>query len=194
MGEQLCESGVGRVSLADTLGVFSPDDPHRYVGLMTATWPEVVFEFHAHNDYGLVNANCLAAVRAGAKGVHTRVNGMGERTGNARLAEVVAALHDHTEFRTGVVESRLSSISQLVATFSGKDIAANTPVVGRDVYTQTAGIHADGDMKGDLYASRLAPDRFGGRRKYAPGKLSGKASPAHNLKSLGIPLPPQDRE
>jgi D-citramalate synthase len=119
---------------------------------------------------------------------------MGERTGNTRLAEVVAALHDHTEYRTGVVEARLSSISQLVATFSGKDIAANTPVVGRDVYTQTAGIHADGDMKGDLYASRLAPDRFGGRRKYALGKLSGKASLDHNLKSLGIALPPEDRE
>ena len=92
-----------------------------------------------------------------------------------------------------MVEARLSSISTLVATFSGKDIAANTPVVGRDVYTQTSGIHADGDMKGDLYASRLAPDRFGGRRKYALGKLSGKASLDHNLKSLGIALPPEDR-
>src|SRR5262249_51896699 len=80
------------------------------------------------------------------------------------------------------------------ATFSGKDVAANTPVVGRDVFTQTAGIHADGDMKGDLYATRLAPDRFGGRRKYALGKLSGKASLDQNLKSLGIALPPEDRE
>lgn len=193
MVEQLIESGVERIYLADTLGVFAPEDTSRYVGLMTATWPGVVFEFHGHNDYGLANANCLAAVGAGARGVHTSVNGMGERSGNTRLAEVVAVLHDHSEYRTGVVESRLSSISSLVATFSGKDIAANTPVVGRDVYTQTAGIHADGDMKGDLYASRLAPDRFGGRRKYALGKLSGKASLDHNLKSLGIELPPEDR-
>ena len=146
MVEQLIESGVERIYLADTLGVFAPEDTSRYVGLMTATWPEVVFEFHGHNDYGLANANCLAAVGAGARGVHTSVNGMGERSGNTRLAEVVAVLHDHTDYRTGVVESRLSSISSLVATFSGKDIAANTPVVGRDVYTQTAGIHADGDM------------------------------------------------
>jgi D-citramalate synthase len=193
MVQQLRESGVERIYLADTLGVFAPDDTSRYVGLMTATWPDTVFEFHGHNDYGLANANCLAAVRAGARGVHTSVNGMGERTGNTRLAEIVATLHDHTEYRTGVVEARLSSISALVATFSGKDVAANTPVVGRDVFTQTAGIHADGDMKGDLYASRLAPDRFGGRRKYALGKLSGKASLDQNLKSLGIALPPEDR-
>ena len=194
MVHQLRESGVERIYLADTLGVFAPDDTARYVGLMTSTWPDTVFEFHGHNDYGLANANCLAAVRAGARGIHTSVNGMGERTGNTRLAEVVAALHDHTDYRTGVVEARLSSISALVATFSGKDIAANTPVVGRDVYTQTAGIHADGDLKGDLYASRLLPDRFGGRRKYALGKLSGKASLDQNLKSLGIALPPEDRE
>src|SRR6266850_1604879 len=191
--ENMAGLGVRRVYLPDTLGTFTPDDTSRYVELMTRTWPEVHFEFHAHGDYGLATANCLAAVRAGARGVHTSVNGMGERAGNTRLAEVVAALHDHTEFRTGVVEARLSSISTLVATFSGKDVAANTPVVGRDVYTQTSGIHADGDMKGDLYASRLAPDRFGQRRKYALGKLSGKASLDHNLKSLGIALPPGDR-
>ena len=176
MVQLLRELRVERIYLADTLGVFAPEDTSRYVGLMTASWPDTVFEFHGHNDYGLANANCLAAVRAGARGVHTSVNGMGERTGNTRLAEIVATLHDHTEFRTGVVEARLSAISNLVATFSGKDVAANTPVVGRDVFTQTAGIHADGDMKGDLYATRLAPDRFGGRRKYALGKLSGKAS------------------
>jgi D-citramalate synthase len=190
----LKQVGVERIYLADTLGVFSPAEVERYVGLMTTTWPDVVFEFHAHNDYGLANANCLAAVSAGAIGIHTSVNGMGERTGNTRLAEIVATLHDHTTYRTGVDESRLSSVSRLVETFSGKDVAANAPIVGRDVYTQTAGIHADGDAKGDLYASRLMPARFGGRRKYALGKLSGKASLDHNLKSLGIVLAPENRE
>jgi (R)-citramalate synthase len=190
----LRELDVARIYLPDTLGVLSPDDTERYVGLMTATWPDVVFEFHAHNDYGLATANCLAAVRAGARGVHTSVNGMGERTGNARLAEVVAALHDHGDYRTGVAESRLTALSKLVETFSGKDVAANCPIVGRDVFTQTAGIHADGDAKGDLYASRLAPGRFGQRRRYALGKLSGKASLDHNLKLLGIALPADDRE
>jgi D-citramalate synthase len=194
MMEQLRELEVERVYLADTLGIFSPDDTARYVGLMTATWPKMVFEFHAHNDYGLATANCLAAVRAGVRGVHTSVNGMGERTGNARLAEAVAAIHDHTAFETGIQESRLAAMSRMVETFTGKDVAANTPIVGRDVFTQTAGIHADGDMKGDLYASRLAPARFGQKRRYALGKLSGKASVDANLKTLGIELAPADRD
>lgn len=193
MVELLASLGVERIFLADTLGIFSPSHVTRYVGLMVSTWPDVTFEFHGHNDYGLATANALAAVHAGAKGVHTSVNGLGERTGNARLAEVVAALHDHTEFRTGIVESRLSALSRLVETFSGKDVSANTPIVGRDVYTQTAGIHADGDAKGDLYANRLLPSRFGERRRYALGKLAGKASLEHNLKGLGIELRAADK-
>jgi D-citramalate synthase len=190
----LRELEVERVYLPDTLGVLAPDDAGRYVGLMTSTWPDLCFEFHGHNDYALATANCLAAVKAGARGVHTSVNGMGERAGNTRLAEVVAALHDHSPFRTGVHEARLAAVSKLVETFSGKDVAANAAIVGRDVFTQTAGIHADGDAKGELYASRLAPARFGRRRSYALGKLSGKASLDHNLKRLGIQLSDSDRE
>jgi D-citramalate synthase len=190
----LRELRVARIYLADTLGQFSPDDVTRFVGLMTATWPAVDFEFHGHNDYGLATANCLAAIRAGARGVHTSVNGMGERAGNTCLAEVVAAIHDHSQARTAIRESRLTAISDMVATFSGKELAANTPIVGRDVYTQTAGIHADGDAKGDLYATRLAPTRFGGARRYALGKMSGKASLDHNLAAMGIELPDADRD
>ena len=184
---------VERIYLPDTLGVLDPEGTARWVGLMTATWPDLHFEFHGHNDYGLATANCLAAVRAGARGVHTSVNGMGERAGNTRLAEVVAALHDRTPFRTGVDEARLVPASRLVETFSGKLVASNAPIVGTDVFTQTGGIHADGDAKGDLYVTELAPERFGRERTYALGKLSGKASLAHNLRALGIELADEER-
>jgi D-citramalate synthase len=194
MVQLLRELRVARVYLPDTLGILEPRSVERYVGLMTETWPQVDFEFHGHNDYSLATANCLAAVRGGARGIHTSVNSMGERAGNTCLAEAVAALHDHTEHRTGIVESGLFAVSRMVETFSGKDVSANAPIVGRDVFTQTAGIHADGDAKGDLYASRLLPARFGRTRRYALGKLSGKASLDHNLAALGIELPDADRD
>jgi D-citramalate synthase len=193
MMQMLGEHRVDRVYLADTLGVLSPKGVERYVGLMTSTWPDVHFEFHSHNDYGLATANCLAAVTAGARGLHTSVNGMGERAGNSRLAEVVAALHDHGPWATGVEESRLVAVSRLVEMFSGKDVGANPPIVGRDVFTHPAGIHADGDAKGELYTTVLAPGRFGRKRRFALGKLSGKASLAQNLQQLGIELNEQDR-
>ena len=192
--ENMSGLGVKRVYLPDTLGILSPDATADYVALMVRTWPDLHFEFHAHNDYGLATANCLAAVKAGARGVHTSVNGMGERSGNTRLAEVTAAIHDHTGLRTRVRENRLTQVSAMVTTFSGKVVADNAPVVGRDVFTQTAGIHADGDVKADLYANRLMPRRFGRRRRYALGKMSGKASRDQNLKVLGIKLLPENHK
>ena len=188
MMRTLAEHGVERVYLADTLGIQAPRDTARAVDLMVASWPDVHFEFHCHNDYGLATANCLAAVEAGARGVHTSVNGLGERAGNTRLAEVVAALHDHGPWKTGVNEKKLVAVSRLVEIATGKEVSANAPIVGADVFTQTAGIHADGDAKGDLYESRLAPARFGRQRQYALGKLSGKASIDQNLAKLGIEL------
>ena len=74
MVQLLAELRVDRIYLPDTLGIFAPDDAARYVSLMTSTWPDLHFEFHAHDDYGLATSNCLAAVKAGARGVHTSVN------------------------------------------------------------------------------------------------------------------------
>jgi D-citramalate synthase len=184
---------VKRVLLPDTLGILSPEDVTRYVGLMVRTWPGLHFDFHGQNDYGVATANSLAAVQAGALGVHTSVNGLGERAGNTHLAEVVAAIHDLSGFRTGVNEGKLATLSDMVAAFSGKPVAGNMPIVGRDVFTHTAGIHADGESKARLYTTRLAARRFGRRSRYALGKLSGKASLDQNLRSLGIRLQPENR-
>ncbi len=192
--QNLAALGVRRVLLPDTLGILSPADVAQYFGLMLRTWPELHFDFHGQNDYGLAVENSLAAVEAGARGVHTSVNGLGERAGNTHLAEVVAAIHDLTPWRTHVDESKLTTISEVVATFSGKVVAANLPIVGRDVFTHTAGVHADGEAKGRLYTTELRARRFGRRASYALGKLAGKASVEQNLRLLGIKLPAASRD
>ncbi len=190
----LAELGVRRVMLPDTLGIMSPTEVERYFGLMVETWPRLHFDFHGQNDYGLATANSLAAVRAGARGLHTSVNGLGERAGNTHLAEVVAAVHDLTDRKSGIDESKLTMASEMVSTFSGKVIGGNMPVVGRDVFTHTAGIHADGESKGSLYTTRLHARRFGRKQRYALGKLAGKASLDQNLRALGIRLQPENRD
>ncbi len=184
---------VSRVMLPDTLGVLYPSQVAQAVSEITQRYPDRHFDFHPHNDYGLGTVNVLEAIRAGAHGVHTTVNCLGERTGNASLAEVVAGIHDHLRMKTTVNEKSLFNLSRTVETFSGKRLAANAPIVGEDVFTQTAGIHADGDKKGGLYESRLMPARFGRDRRYALGKLAGKASVDQNLKTLGITLADEER-
>jgi D-citramalate synthase len=184
---------VKRVLLPDTLGVLTYWETGTYIKELIARYPTTHFDFHAHNDYDLGTANALEAVRNGIHGLHLTVNGMGERAGNAPLASVIAVLNDYQkDVKTSVCEKSLYSVSKLVETFSGFRIPVNKPVVGENVFTQTAGIHADGDKKNNLYFNELMPERFGRERKYALGKTSGKANIENNLAALGIQLSDSD--
>tara|TARA_Y100000310_G_scaffold345709_1_gene468624 strand:- start:28245 stop:29765 length:1521 start_codon:yes stop_codon:yes gene_type:complete len=192
--KKLKEIGINRLMLPDTLGVLDPLQVQKYLVEMKEIYPIEGMDFHAHNDYGLATANVLVAVNEGIIAIHCTVNGLGERTGNAPLAEAVAAINDKTDFKTNIDESALLKVTKFVERVTGKKIPTNKPIVGQDVFTQTAGIHADGDAKGNLYANPLTPERFGRKREYALGKLSGKASLDHNLKELKIDLTPEQKK
>lgn len=189
----LTEQPVRRIMLPDTLGILTPTEVYTFVSEIVNRYPKHHFDFHGHNDYDLGTANVLEALKAGAHGLHLTVNGMGERAGNAPLASAIAVMHDFLpQVRSSVVEKSLYSVSKLVETFSGLRIPANKPIVGENVFTQTAGVHADGDKKNKLYFSDLVPERFGRQRRYALGKTSGKANIENNLQQLGIELSDAD--
>ncbi|MBN2735804.1 MAG: hypothetical protein JXR70_02405 [Spirochaetales bacterium] len=188
MIDTLKNSSIKRFMLPDTLGILDPVATYEHMSKLVQRYPDLHFDYHGHNDYGLATANTLAAVRAGAKGVHCTINGMGERTGNTSLDEVAVGIRDFLNMDIAINEKKLFSVSETVEAFSGKRIPFNKPVVGSNVFTQTAGIHADGDSKGDLYANRLLPERFNRKRHYALGKLSGRSNLDYNLKELGIEL------
>ena len=191
MMDALVESGIKRFLLPDTLGILNPMEVTKYFGQMVERYPNTNFEFHAHNDYDLAVANSLAAVVSGASGLHVTVNGLGERCGNAPLASVQAILKDQLGIETSIREDRLGEISRLVEGYSGIAIAPNQPIVGENVFTQVAGVHADGDNKDKLYCNNLVPERFGRKREYALGKNSGRANIAKNLELLGLELTPE---
>lgn len=185
----LVSQPIERILLPDTLGILSPEETFTYIQEIIEKYPDTHFEFHGHNDYGLSVANVMEALRAGCHGIHLTVNGMGERAGNAPLASCVAAINDFMpEITTRVDEAHLFDLSKTVSSFSGFTIPVNKPVVGANVFTQTAGIHADGDSKHNLYFSDLMPERFERKRKYALGKTSGKSNITKNLEELGLTL------
>jgi D-citramalate synthase len=190
----LKESGISHFMLPDTLGVMSPDEIFSSFSDMCQRYPALQFDFHPHNDYGLATANVMAAVRAGASSVHCTVNCLGERAGNASLAEVAVVLRDKMNMQLSIDETHIVRVSNMVENFSGKRVAANAPIVGSDVFTQTAGIHADGDHKGGLYKSKLSPERFSRTRSYALGKMSGKASLKKNLELLEMDLSEENQK
>ena len=184
-------TSVKRFMLPDTLGIMNPLQVIEYFRKMKKRYPQVHFDFHAHNDYDLAVSNSLAAVLSGANGLHVTVNGLGERCGNAPLSSVQVILKDQFHAVTNIREDRLNDISRLVESYSGIPVAPNQPIIGDNVFTQVAGVHADGDKKDRLYQNELAPERFGRRREYALGKTSGQANIAKNLEELGLELTPE---
>ena len=192
MLEGLRTEKIGRVMLPDTLGILNPTETFNFCSSMISKFPELRFDFHAHNDYDLAIANVDASIRAGIKTIHTTVNGLGERAGNAPLSSVIALLNDQLKLPNSVNERKLSLASRIVENFSGIRVPGNKPIIGENVFTQCSGIHADGDNKDQLYFNDLLPERFGRIRKYALGKTSGKANIAKNLEDIGIRLDPDD--
>jgi (R)-citramalate synthase len=188
MMQGLADQDIEHYMLPDTLGVLTPEMVFASISDMQSRFPQANFDFHPHNDYGLATANSLMAVKAGVRSIHCTINCLGERAGNASLPEVAVALRDVMGMELYIDEAHIVRLSQMVENFSGKRIADNAPIVGADVFTQTSGIHADGDKKGGLYETRLSPERFARRRSYALGKMSGKASLQKNLERMDISL------
>ncbi len=186
--DALQHQGIKRFMLPDTLGIFTPTQAHKYLSMMISRYPSIHFDFHAHNDYDMAVANTMTAIECGIRGIHVTVNGLGERAGNTSLTSMVAVINDHLDHQISIQEHKLYQISKLVETCSGMRIAANKPIIGDNVFTQCAGIHADGDKKNGLYFNDLMPERFGRTREYALGKMSGKANIQNNLEALGINL------
>jgi D-citramalate synthase len=189
--DSLKDEKVSRFMLPDTLGILNPDQTFEFCRKIVSRYPKLHFDFHAHNDYDLAVANVYSAIRAGVKGIHTTINGLGERAGNAPLSSVTGVIRDHLDVEIGVVESEITNASKIIETLSGIRIPVNKPVIGENVFTQTSGVHADGDSKDNLYYNNLLPERFGRKRKYALGKQSGKATIRKNLEEFGLFLSPE---
>lgn len=189
--DELKDEPIGRFILPDTLGILDPLQTYDYMRQIIRRYPQCTFEFHAHNDYDLAISDVVAAVLAGCHVIDVTVNGLGERAGNAPVASVDAILCDHFNCEMNIDEKYLYEISRTVENYSGIAVAPNKPIVGESVFTQVAGVHADGDKKDNLYCNDLHPERFGRRREYALGKASGKANIAQNLTQLGLELTPE---
>ncbi|HBH82291.1 MAG: 2-isopropylmalate synthase [Bacteroidetes bacterium GWE2_41_25] len=191
MLDSLKDENIRRFMLPDTLGILNPEQTYDFCKIVRDRYPDLHFDFHSHNDYDLAVANVFSAVKAGINGIHTTVNGLGERAGNAPLSSVISVLRDQLHAEVGVNEFEITKVSKIVETFSGIRIPVNKPVIGENVFTQTSGVHADGDTKDNLYYNNLMPERFGRKRKYALGKQSGKATVKKNLEEFGLSLSPE---
>jgi methanogen homocitrate synthase len=179
------ESNPDSIGLVDTMGCATPAAiaylTRKYIALTG-----LPVEVHTHNDFGMAVAAELAGVEAGASVVHSCVNGLGERTGNASLEELILALELLYGKVTGCDIAGLGALSNLVEEISGIKLARNKPVVGTENYTRESGIGVNLVVEQPLAMFATHPALFGRTGKIVLGKKSGKPSVLYKLAELGL--------
>ncbi|HZK25503.1 MAG TPA: homocitrate synthase [Oscillospiraceae bacterium] len=181
------ECGADRLRFCDTVGILEPFKTYELVEELRTT-SGMAIEMHTHNDFGMATANSLAGVKAGATMVGVTVNGLGERAGNAVLAEVAMALKYLYGIDVKVNPRDLRELSEYVALASGRELPVNIPIVGTNMFAHESGIHADGVIKNPATYEVFQPEEVGLQRQIVIGKHSGSAAIVAKFKEYGITL------
>jgi isopropylmalate/homocitrate/citramalate synthase len=177
------------VGVVDTMGCALPQTIGYLVKKMKNLTNGLPVEVHTHNDFGMAVATELAGAAAGAEVVHSCVNGLGERTGNAAAEELMVGLKILMGTDNDYKLDKVIDLCQLVEEISGVPLAANKPVAGKRNYTRESGIGVDLVIKEPLAMFATDPGYFGRSGDIVLGKKSGKASVEYYLEKLNLEVP-----
>lgn len=180
------DAGADRLVVSDTVGIMTPLTFRWFLNEFRRRVHPKDWSVHCHNDFGLAVANTLAALEVGVTAPHVCVNGLGERSGNASLEEVVMGLECLYGVKTGLKTERLYELSNLVEELSGIPLAANKALVGYNSFSHEAGIHTHGILQHTLTYEPLQPERVGRHRQMILGKHTGKAALVEKLKERKV--------
>ena len=174
------------INIPDTVGVAAPSAFYRFVKDICDD-VNMVVDVHCHNDFGLAVANSLAAVEAGAREVQVCVNGLGERAGNANLAETVMSLHAIYGARTSIKTEYLVETARMVERLTEVKIPITAPIVGENAFSHESGIHSQGIIENSktFEPGIMTPEMVGHKRRIVVGKHTGRQAVAKVLEEAG---------
>ncbi|MBS7248078.1 MAG: homocitrate synthase [Candidatus Jordarchaeales archaeon] len=180
------EAGADRISVADTVGIMTPDSMYELVSFLSEKLKGAGLDVHCHNDLGLAVANSLAGVKAGANVVHVTVNGLGERAGIAPLSDVAVALKVLMGIDPGIKFHMLTELSSMVERYSGVYLSPHTPIVGSNAFSHKAGVHVAAVLADPSTYEAFDPSILGRSRKIVVDRYAGKHAVKAKLDELGV--------
>ena len=187
------DAGVDHVVIADTHGFSLPWTTVYIIGKLREWVGDTPIEMHAHNDYGLATVDMLAAVAGGASVVHTSINAIGERSGNAATEEVALDLEMLLGVDTGIKLDKLYPVCRLVSDLTKIPIPMNKPVTGDNQFDFESGMVVDSierlrDTDRPFAPFICLPEMIGRKKGYniVLGKMTGKTAVAKKLEELGL--------
>jgi 2-isopropylmalate synthase len=189
------EAGANTINVPDTVGYAVPDEFGRLIRYVMENVPNIsqaVVSVHCHNDLGLAVANSIAAVKNGARQVECTINGIGERSGNAALEEIVMILRtrkDMFSVDTRIVSEKIYPTSRLITSVTGAPVQPNKAIVGTNAFAHESGIHQDGLLKDKLTYEIMTPESVGiPKSSLILGKHSGRHAFRDRIEDLGYSL------
>jgi len=184
---EVVSAGADFLDVPDTVGVLTPIVTHELITDIKNNFNSPI-SVHFHNDFGLATANTLTAIECGANQAHVTVNGLGERTGNCSLEELVMALKSAYGIDLGLDTTRLYSLSNLVGRLTGVKMPVNKPIVGENAFAHESGIHVHGILNNASTYEPMSPEMVGHSRKIVLGKHTGANALKSKLKEYHIDL------
>jgi len=184
---EVVDAGVDFLDVPDTVGVLTPILTHELISDIKANFTDPI-SVHFHNDFGLATANTLTAIECGANQAHVTVNGLGERTGNCSLEELVMTLKASYGIDLGLDTTILYSLSTLVGRLTGVKMPVNKPIVGDNAFAHESGIHVHGILNNASTYEPMSPEMVGHSRRIVLGKHTGANALKAKLKDYHIDL------
>ncbi|MEA1882529.1 MAG: 2-isopropylmalate synthase [Candidatus Marinimicrobia bacterium] len=179
------KAGADRFSIADTVGMLTPEKTSILINFVSDAI-NIPIHIHCHNDLGLATANSIVALRAGAQVADVVINGLGERSGIASLAEVAAILKIHYNVDNNWDLSVLTNLSKELESNSGIPNRLNQPIVGKYAFTHKSGLHTRAVIKAPETYEGFPPELVKQKREILLDKFTGKAAVADRLAFLNI--------
>ena len=184
---QVIDAGADFIDIPDTVGILTPIVTRELITDIKESF-DVPISVHFHNDFGLATANTLTAIECGADQAHVTVNGLGERTGNCSLEELVMTLKSAYNIDLGLDTTRLFSLSNLVGRLTGVKMPVNKPIVGANAFAHESGIHVHGILNNSSTYEPMSPEMVGHSRRIVLGKHTGANALKSKLKEFHIDL------
>ena len=184
---EVIDAGCDFLDVPDTVGVLTPVHARELITYLKDQF-SIPISVHFHNDFGLATANTLTAIECGANQAHVTVNGLGERTGNCSLEELVMTLKVAYGIDLGLDTTRLYSLSNLVGRLTGVKMPVNKPIVGDNAFAHESGIHVHGILNNSSTYEPISPEMVGHSRRIVLGKHTGANALKSKLKEYHIDL------
>ncbi len=184
---EVVSAGADFIDVPDTVGILTPVLTREIITDIKNNFTAPI-SVHFHNDFGLATANTLTAIECGANQAHVTINGLGERTGNCSLEELVMTLKSAYGIDLGLDTTRLYSLSNLVGRLTGIKMPVNKPIVGDNAFAHESGIHVHGILNNSSTYEPISPEMVGHSRRIVLGKHTGANAVKSKLKENHIDL------